>query len=167
MTEKYNKTKFIDYISDKDENVHNQLYNSALKSYLNDNDLNNDEYLSSHIFNEIKNKEYWMPSKVIIKSIQEPYITKIVDLEKYWDNYEFNESFKKINDDFYQDKEDINAFLIIYIDYINGRIKLKNKNSGKIIWKDIKYMSDIPIDKDSITLKDTFSYKLQNKIYGK
>ena len=36
-----------------------------------------------------------------------------------------------------------------------------------LIWKDIKYMSDIPIDKDSMTLKDTFSYKLQNKIYGK
>lgn len=159
---------FNDYVSDKYSDVHNQLYISALNKYLEENLYNNQEYLDSHIFSEIKNKEYWQPSKVIIKSIEEPYTTKIVDLSQYWDNYEYKEENKELNSDYYQDKEDINAFVLVYIDYVNSKIKLKNKNSGKIIWKDIKYLnSDILIDENELTLKDTFTYKLQNKIYGK
>lgn len=152
------------YSSIKDEDVHNQLYTVALNRYLNTLSEDIDEYKSNHIFNEIKAKEYYLPSKVIIRSIVEPYVTRIVDLSAYWDEYEFNRNIKKMNEDYFEDKEDINAFVVIYIDYVNGKVKIKNKNTGKIIWKDIEYFKNgnIPIDKDELTLNGTFIYELKN-----
>lgn len=162
--------KFNDYIIDKFDIIHNQIYESALNKYLSEicGDTDLDEYKKQFTFIELKNNDYFLPSTVVIKKIIPPYSFKKVDLTPYWNFYEFTENTKTFNEDFYEDDMAMNNICIISIDKVKGRIKLRNKYTGKEFWKDIKYLqNDIPIDKDSLTLYNTFSYKLQNKIYGR
>lgn len=163
---------YNDYVSDKYNIVHNELYESALNKYLNEEykklseEISFEDYKKKFNFIEIKNKEYFLPSKVIIKEIEYPFKSKQIDLSKYWNDYEESNIFKEFNNDFYVDDIDMNYYEIIMINYIKNFIKLKNKITGKILYKDIKYKNLNNIE-NNISLKDTFSYKIQNKIYGK
>ena len=162
------KTKFSDFVLNKYDIIHKQLYIEALSQYLEKTNNNTDEYINSHKFIEIKNKEYWMPSKVMIKNLNIPFETITINLSDYWNKYEYVQQFKEINNNFLDEDNVKDAFEVIYIDYVNGKVKFKNKNTGLEIWKDLNYINnETKYNNDLLTLKNTFTYKLQNKIYGK
>lgn len=164
------KIRFVDYISDKNNVVHDKLYMSALNRYLEEKlHTTYDEYSKTHILMEIKNKEYWMPSKVFIKDISVmPYNISKVDLSPYWDNYQYVSEYKNFDNMFFENVEDINGSEVVEINYVLGQAKFRNKYSGEEFWKDFKFLNkDTVYNKDETSLEDTFSYKLQHKIYGR
>lgn len=161
------KTKFSDFVSNKYDNIHKQLYIEALTEYLEKTNNANDEYINNHKFIEIKNKEYWMPSKVMIKNLNIPFETNTIDLSNYWDKYEYNQKNKEFNSFFLSEDNIKEGFEVIYIDYVNGKVKFRNKNTGLEIWKDLNYINnETKYNDDLLSLKNTFGYKLQNKIYS-
>ena len=166
------KTRYVDFISNKTNIVHEKLYVAALDKCIEDlvkeSGMSVEDYCKSHVFIEIKNTEYWMPSKVTIKNINPPYDIKKVDLKKYWNEYQYIDEFKELDGMFFENDFDKNAFEVVDINYINGKAKFKNKYSGEEIWKDFKYLNeDTVYNKEALSLEDTFTYKLQNKIYGR
>lgn len=179
MNYKSSPVRYNDYISDKYNIVHEKLYVSALNKYIESNldgyvDINS--YKHSHSFMELKQKEYYKPSKVIIKTLllneeqtnsDDLYKFKKIDLTQYWDEYQFKDEYRDVNDIFINE-DNINDYEIIYIDYVKGKVKYRSKYSGIEFYADFKYVNDeSKYDETQTTLKDTFTYKLQNKIYGK
>ena len=166
------KIRFNDYVSNKTNIVHEKLYLSALNKYLEEKTntigITIEEYSKTHIFTEIKNTEYWKPSKVFIKETVYPFKIEKIDLKKYWDNYQYIDEHKNFDSIFFDSDIDINGLEVVNIDYIHGKVKFKNKYSGKEYWKDFKYINEDTVYNNSyFGLNDTFTYKLQNKIYGK
>lgn len=171
----YTNVTYNNYVSDKYNIIHNKLYEDALNKYLkeeyqklNDEEITFEDYKSKFNFIELKDKEYFLPSIVIIKEIEYPFKSKKIDLSKYWNQYEESIITKKFNNEFYTDDIDINHYEIIYINNVQNTVKLQNKITGKIIYKDLNYLNEnnnLHISND-LSLSNTFSYKLQNKIYG-
>lgn len=165
------KIRFNDYIANKSDIVHEQLYVSALnkciEKLVSKSGLSKDEYMNTHIFIEIKNTEYWMPSKVCIKQTVSPFKVEKIDLKEYWDDYQYVDEHKKFDSIFVEGIEDINGLEVIDINYISGKAKFRNKYTGVEFWKDFKYLNEDTVYNDDYkSLKNTFTYKLQNKIYG-
>ena len=162
--------KYSDFVIDKYNNVHSQLYNHALnellKSLCEENNTTIEDFSKTHVFVEIKQKEYWLPSKVIIKEVVHPYKIEKYDLTEYWNTYLIGDEYRDMDKVLF-DEDTLKDCEIIYIDYVSGKAKFRSKFTGKEFWKDFKYINEkTRINKDSTTLKNTFTYKLQNKIYG-
>jgi len=162
--------RYSDFIIDKYNDVHNQLYNHALnellKSLCEKNNTTIKEFSKTHVFVEIKQKEYWTPSKVVIKEIVYPYKIEKYDLAEYWNTYLISDEYRDINKVLF-DEDTLKDCEIIYYDYVAGKAKFRSKFTGKEFWKDFKFINpNTRVDADKVSLKDTFTYKLQNKIYG-
>lgn len=175
-TYKFNKLDYksspvraIDFISNKYDVVHDELYNKALDKYLKEKYSTEEDianFKKTHIFLEIKQPEYYIPSKVIIKELVYPYTVETIDLTQYWDNYQFNDEYRN-KDEILLDEDSLKDGEIIYIDYVKGQAKLKSRYTGKEFWLDFKYLDEnTKVNKDEYSLEKTFSYKIQNKIYG-
>ena len=66
--------------------------------------------------------------------------------------------------------EDINKYglEIISINYVNNTVRFKDKITGKTFDKSFKYLNENSnYNLDEVSLHNTFSYKLNNNIYGK
>ena len=166
------KVRFSDYMSNKYNIIHERLYNAALNKYIEKRcskdyiDINT--FKKEHLFLEIKGKEYWQPSQVYIKQVIPPFNIEKINLKDYWDTYQYVDEHKNFDEIFFEENVDINGLEVIKIDYIKGKVKFRNKYSGTEFWKDFKFINeDTVYNEDLLTLKDTFTYKLQNKIYGR
>lgn len=159
-----NKVNFSDYVNDKHNIIHKKLYDEALNEMINDKGYDKDSYN----FIEIKKDNYWEPSSVYVKSIFPPFDTEQISLKPYWNNYEYVEEHKEIDDMFFN--EDINKYglEIISINYVNNTVRFKDKITGKTFDKSFKYLNENSnYNLDEVSLHNTFSYKLNNNIYCK
>jgi hypothetical protein len=160
-----NKRKSIitvsEVISKKYDDIHNQLYERALSSYMDANNMNSTYYRTI----EIKSSYYNEPSSVKIIERTPPYKTTIVDLTEYWSDYIYSNtlSYLKIDDDITTQTAEVK-----YKDYVRGTAEMESRLTG------VKYKTDInklPLDvkeyPDDHAMSTTFGYKVQNKIYGK
>lgn len=174
MFYKSGPVRAFDYVSDKYNDIHRQIYNKALKQLINtelvgENKLVEtlEELNKNYTFIELKKDEYYLPSRVIVKKTTAPFNSKIYDLTEYWDDYEFKEEFKDLSE-YWIDEDSVRDAELIYIDYINGKGKFRSKYTQKEFWVDFKFINnDTRISKDDFSLANTFTYKLNNKIYGK
>jgi hypothetical protein len=168
--------KVSDYISNKYDYIHNVLYLDALKGlyidlkqkYENTNNNNYpfltfEDFLAKNNIIEIKKKEYFLPSVVIIRSKTFPYIEKKYSLDDYWNAYQFMKNIKKETTILYP--EDIkNDAEMIYIDYVKGKAKMRSKSSGEEYWISFEFIDcDTPISLDELSLNKTFVYMLNEK----
>ena len=164
FNQKTYKMTFQDYVSDKYNDVHEKLYSKALERYIIEAGIDKKDYK----FIEMKQKNYYEPSVVCIKNLSYPYDIKKVSLEKYWDNYEFINDNKDINNDFLEEDIDPERLEVISINYVTNKVTLKDKNTDREFIKDISFINDkMEINEKELTLVDTFGYKINNKIYGK
>lgn len=162
-----------DFLNDKYDDIHKQLYNRALNKFIeeyiqtNNLDISIENFKKNYKFIEIKKDEYFKPSKVLIKSVKVPFGIlegKAIDLSKYWDKYEFNTNFKDLSEILF-DEDSIKDAELIYIDYVKGKGKFKSKFTEKSFWVDFKFINNnTKINKDSFSLENTFTYKFRNKI---
>ena len=170
------KVKVEDYVSNKNDKVHKELYESALDRYITyicDGE-GVDEYKNSHIFIEIRQNNYWDPSYVYIKDINPPvpgtvpFVTEKVDLSPWWNDYQFVNDNKEIDKMFFNEDFNTYALSVVELDYINGRVKFRDKHNNTEFWKDFGFINSYTYyNTDEVGLNDTFSYKINNKIYGR
>lgn len=118
---------FSDFIADKPDKIHNQLYRNALQKYL----VEHPEYAlykSAYHFVEIKNTEYWQPSYVNIISKRPPHTRNKVWLDSYWCKYQ--DKNKENYSYTYIDEDTIKDARIIYINYVTGEVEMESKFTG-------------------------------------
>ena len=172
---------FAEYVSDKCNIVHEQLFNDALQKLLNiilyiinannkDDKIGMtiDEFKNMYNIIEIKQNEYWQPSKIIL-SYRNTENNKIkrhtIDLTPYWNTSNYPKN--KVSDIKVLGYHDVVDFEIIYIDYMKATATLRSKTRGIEITVPFSSIDgNTPISEDFL-LSDTFSYKAQNKIYGR
>ena len=163
----------FDYISEKYTKIHAQIYDRALQKLIEEKLVGPgklcetiEEFKTKYCLIELKKDEYWKPSKVVVKQTVYPFESEIFDLDEYWDDYQYKEEFKELKD-YWIDEDSVRDAELIYIDYVKGKGKFKSRYTGKEFWVDFKFInSNTKLSKDDMSLENTFSYKIQNKIYG-
>jgi len=149
-----------DFVSEKQTQVHKQLYQIALTTYIKENIQTKD--IGEYKFTEFKNDDYTKPSKVLQVSKIKPYHKKIVDLSPYWPDYKYDD--KEMFTSLKIDSSAIDEFQIIKIDYAKGVVTMENRISGSIINVPFNRINSDTVVSDSLTVKNTFYELLQNYI---
>lgn len=152
--------KFNDYILNKYNVIHNELYDTALQKLCKAIHIDYHTIYSQYKLIEIKNTEFYLPSKVILITTTFPFSKKTYDLTPYWPEYVFN---KYTYNDILFDNEKYKNMEIIYIDYVKGTITLQSRQNDIVV----KVGFDL-IDPDSVkigeeySLNNLFSFKITN-----
>lgn len=163
-----------EFMSNKYNIVHQQLFDDAITAYLKDNSdvLYNDiseeiaEDIAIKMFKqqnkiiEIKGSEYWMPSSILIITKKFPYKKKRVDLTKYWNLYQ-KHSDKNYND-IKVSIENIKDSEVFYIDYVNGIAYMRSRLNNIEFEVPFEYLNNETKVADDYTLSNTFTNMLQN-----
>ena len=117
-------------------------------------------YTKGHRFLEIKNSEYWQPSSIIIIGNNRPYSKHSVFLGPYWN---YNQSKEELDIKNVKIKNNpINDAEITYLDYINGIAYMRSRLTGEEFKIGFEYLNEDTEVSDELSLRDTFTYKLQN-----
>lgn len=147
-------------LNKKYDDIHHQMYEHALSAYFSYAKISPDNYRTI----EIPVTSYYdSPTKVQIISKEYPYKRQVVDLTPFWEAYKFkdNISYLKLDDMTVLTSE------IKYRDYVRGIAEMESRMTGvkykTSLNKVPDYVKDFP---DEHPIEQTFSYKLQNKIYG-
>lgn len=125
-----------------------------------------ESFKKTHKFIEIKADEYFKPSSVLCIGIDFPFERKKYDLSKYWNTITESRNNKDISL-LQLDEDTIKYAELIYIDYVKGKCKFKSKLTGEEFWTTFDYINDETKVSDTYSLDGTFTYKFQNKIFGK
>lgn len=178
--EYYNKTNFSnllskniastvsDYVSEKQNIVHEKLVLDALKQvleYIKNNGLlpstyTLSEFLDEYNFIENINKEFYLAPKVVFIKKKFPYTKFTIDLTDFWNDFQMKDVLNSNIEEKLIDEEAKNYLEIIYIDYAKGKTKLRDKSTNEEYWVDNKYISnDTKVSKD-ILLNETFGKQL-------
>ena len=162
--------KFDEYMNNKYNKIHNQLYLDALNKFLQDEDI-----LSYKQFNEgegfksledikentkiieLKNLEFWQPSSILVISKKYPFTQVKYDLEKYWNKFQ-DKSNKQINNIKLIQDEILDAE-IIYLNYISGKATVESRLNDIKFDVDFEYIDNKTKIGDDYSLKDTFTNK--------
>ena len=119
-----------------------------------------DLYKKYHKIIEIKNSEYWMPSHIRIINKIPPYTKINVDLSKYWNMIQSNNTSKlsdlKITNENMLDSE------LIELNYVNGKAKVQSRTNDTIYEVPFKYLDENVNVSDEMILSNSFISKYNN-----
>jgi len=153
--------KFTDYIIEKYDKVHSQLYENALNKFIAKQakleNISEAKYKSRHTIIEEKADEYYLPSNILVISKKRPYKKEVYSLKEYWDNTYYNESKHTTKDILDTGDEPIGNFKIIDINYVRGFVILESKITGKRIETSAENITDDYLLGEELILKNTFS----------
>ena len=162
---------FTDYVNDKLNIVHSKLYNNALVKFLKEKwtEQESEEpfitwkknFMNTHKIAEIKGNEYFVPSSIIVYELFYPYNKTKYDLTKYWDN-KYTTINKGDVSDIMIDEDTLKYAEIIYVDYVNGRCKMKSKLTQNEFWAPFKYINNNTKFSNEFVLDTTFTELLKN-----
>lgn len=159
---------FNNIANDKFENIHKMLFYDALKKYFEDTKDNKypnmtfDDFINKNNIIELRNQIYYLPSHIVINKKTFPYKQEKVDLSDWWNAYELIETNKDISD-LVEDEEMLIDAKLVYIDYVRNRCKFRSKTTNKEFWTTLDYINkDTAVDKDEMTLKNTFAEMIKN-----
>lgn len=158
--------KFSDYVNDKHDVIHQELYNEAIHEMFDDKYKEEygtyDEFIEKNFIIEVKDNDYFKPSKIIICSKSFPYTKTTIDLNPYWNEYQYVVKYKDISELFI-DEDSLRDAEIIYIDHVNGMCKMKSRLTGKEFWVSSEYVNrNSPINKEAMLRNTTFVNMLYN-----
>lgn len=144
-----NNVGVYDVLSSKEENIHKELFNNALSKFKLEHNYSDKEYS----FVEYRvSKNYLDPSKVVVIGKIYPFERKCFDLVEYWDKYEFNKKYERI------DNED-ESLEIIEMLYTSGEALVRNKYTGEEFKIDFKRCENIPYSEDWFRFKGDLNSK--------
>lgn len=143
------------------ENIIKQYMNYESKTLLNlYKNMICDLYKKYHKIIEIKNSEYWMPSHIRIINKIPPYTKINVDLSKYWNMIQSNNTSKlsdlKITNENMLDSE------LIGLNYVNGKAKVQSRTNDTIYEVPFKYLDENVNVSDEMILSNSFISKYNN-----
>lgn len=179
--------KFSEFINDKYNNIHRELFVDALDAaidsyikYCKENNIDSRySYSSISEFKrkvniiEIKNTEYWMPSYVIWRTKTFPY--RVISMTDSGKTGVFNQKYSKGKMllapwwNMYQkfDEKSIDAielggeqvkdYKVIYLNYVQGVATLKSKMTDKEIQVPFEYLNDNTEVDEDMKLSNTFT----------
>lgn len=157
--------KFDEFMTNKYNIVHKQLYDDAMDSlieYIVQSEDLYDEYgepMSVSEFKrknkciEIKEDEYWKSPRVIIIRKQYPYKKTVYDLAAFW-SYIQSKDDKNIDD--IKVNKDIKDFEITKLDYLKGQATLHSRLYDEDQTVDFDYIDDFTKVSDELELKSSF-----------
>ena len=163
-------TKYSEFISDKNNIVHRNIYEDALNKLISTIILldsltmkQGDEtvmmsvqyFKKTHKIIEVKPLEFWNSSFVIIISKRAPYTKKLYSLGPYW-NWHQAKKQKSINKIKYMDEE-IKDWEIIKLDYLKGKATLRSRVMEYEMDVDFDYLDENISVSDDMLLKNTFT----------
>ena len=133
-----NNVGVYDVLNSKEEKIHKELFSNALSKFKLSHNYSDKEYS----FVEYRvSKNYLDHSKVIVIGKIYPFERKCFDLKEYWDKYEFNKKYERI------DNED-ESLEIIEMFYTSGKALIKNKYTGEEFKLDFNKCTNIPFSED-------------------
>ena len=138
---------FLNKKLDNYEELYNQIYDKIIK-----------EYKKHHNIIEVKDTEYWMPSKIIIISNKPPYYKKIVDLKPYWNKYQTTQEYDI--SDLKITKENILDSEVYELDYIKGIASMESKSNDIQYKVPFKYLDENTKVSPKLKLDNTFIKKM-------
>ena len=145
---------FLDNINSIDLEIINNfdlLYNDILPIFIK-------EYKRSHNIIEIKDTEYWMPSKIIIVSNKPPYFKKSIDLKPYWNKYQTTQEYDI--SDLKITKENVLDSEVCELDYIKGMALMESKSNDIQYKIPFKYLDENTKVSPKLKLDNTFIEKM-------
>ena len=119
-----------------------------------------DLYKKYHKIIEIKNSEYWMPSHIRIINKIPPYTKINVDLSKYWNMIQSNNTSKL--SDLKITKENMLDSELIGLNYVNGKAKVQSRTNDTIYEVPFKYLDENVNVSDEMILSNSFISKYNN-----
>ena len=140
------KSHIEKYMNQKSQTIHD-LYKEAVCKL----------YKRYHKIVEIKQSEYWQPSSIFIINKISPFNKITVDLSKYWNMIQSNES-SNIND-LKITKENIEDSELIEINYVSGKAKLQSRTEDIIYEVPFKYLDENINVSDDMILSNSFISK--------
>ena len=117
-------------------------------------------YKKYHKIIEIKNSEYWMPSSIKIINKIPPYTKINVDLTKYWNMIQSNNTSKL--SDLKITKENMLDSELIGLNYVNGKAKVQSRTNDTIYEVPFKYLDETVNVSDEMILSNSFISKYNN-----
>lgn len=117
-------------------------------------------YKKYHKIIEIKNSEYWMPSSIRIINKIPPYTKINVDLTKYWNMIQSNDTSKL--SDLKITKENMLDSELIELNYVNGKAKVQSRTNDTIYEVPFKYLDETVNVSDEMILSNSFISKYNN-----
>jgi len=117
-------------------------------------------YKKYHKIIEIKNSEYWMPSHARIINKIPPYTKINVDLTKYWNMIQSNNTSKL--SDLKITKENMLDSELIELNYVNGKAKVQSRTNDTIYEVPFKYLDETVNVSDEMILSNSFISKYNN-----
>lgn len=156
--------RFDEFMTNKYDKIHHQLFEDALLKFilsLNDPECKSiKDFKKLYNFIEFKNDEYWQPSKMVYITKSYPYKKRNVDLTEFWNTYQEtkNESIENVKFD--SEQKHIDMFELTDIDYIKGKVKLRDKMKNIEFWTTFNRINDKINVADDYSLKNLFSSKI-------
>lgn len=167
------------YVNEKLDKIHEQIFLNALnkkifqivngssefseyvRQLFNGADISLTNFLKFFKVKEIRDDEFFKPSKIIVKGKKFPFIQKTFDLSQEWNDFETTIVSKSKNQKIPQSEYSKYA-KIIYVDYVNGKSKLFDKMSGEEFWVDNDYLSGKEKIDEDFSLRNTFTKMSKN-----
>lgn len=155
-------TKYQEFMTDKYNIVHRQLYEEALNNLIeeiiDEEELVDEEgyrlsvkkFKQTHRCIEVKDDEYWKPSRVIIIDRNYPYKKHTYTLISKW-NYHQSKNDKFVKD--IKINSDATDWEIVKFDYVKGLVTLYSRVNDEEMIVDFDYLNE------NIELSDEMSRK--------
>lgn len=150
-----------DYISDKCNCIHKQMYEYALAKFIRYryHDIDSEHY----DITEIKNKDWKSAPYVLVTTKTWPYSQKRYSLEEFWDPsfiQEKTSSWKSMN----IDEDSMKDAEITSIDYVNAKVTMESRLTGnKFEVPFSRINEDTKVNDEKCTLVNTFTYLSNNQ----
>lgn len=145
-----------EYINNSTERIHKQLFDAAIEAYKKDMDDAGTPIDEKSNIIEVRNKVYYLPSSIYI--IKEGKKSKLISLDKYWNNF-FRDYLKNTYIPCIKDVDIENAELI-YIDYLKGIARFRDKIENIEFEVDIKNINENTFVAEDYVLSNTFGYQI-------
>lgn len=158
----YEKPKITvsDILTKRQDNIHKQMYMTAVDKYMAYHGYDKDDYRVI----EIPASYFDEPSYVSIVKKKYPY-TRITDtLAPFWGEYVFNDDISELKMD---NELTVDTLELKYVDYVSGTATVHSRYSGRTLKIPLKDLpDDIALSDEIGEYKRTFTHKVNEKIYG-